>query len=394
MRAGLALLVAIAMLTAAPAHAGVFAGTTAASEAAVVNCSPGWTVAPFTGPSYQLPAGIVTKWSTRANAESGKEMRLVILRGSDPSYTVVGQSAAEPITPSVLNDFQTRIPVAAGDLVAVTTSGTGGPCMQSSATNSVRYCIDCNSGPGTPLTTTDLQLDNLVNARAYVEQDTDADGWGDESQDNCRGLANPSQANTDGDGSGDACDVDDDNDSFADSDDAFPLDAGESRDLDGDGVGDNADPDNDNDGVSDIDELLAGSDPSNPESRPATASNDPVPAGLAAFAEPAAPRLTIVAPRSIALTSFRKGLRASATTDTAAQLDFELRATPKRARLARFELLLASQSLGVGSGRRSVLLKPVRRLPRSARRFTVQLRVVAPGASGKRVVGTRTIRVR
>ena len=36
-------------------------------------------------------------------------------------------------------------------------------------------------------------LDRQVNARVFVEPDGDSDGWGDESQDNCRGLANPSQ---------------------------------------------------------------------------------------------------------------------------------------------------------------------------------------------------------
>lgn len=58
--------------------------------------------------------------------------------------------------------------------------------------------------------------------------DQDLDGVPDAS-DNCPLAANPYQTNTDGDAQGDACDVDDDNDGFADSMEAYlatdPLDA-------------------------------------------------------------------------------------------------------------------------------------------------------------------------
>jgi hypothetical protein len=42
----------------------------------------------------------------------------------------------------------------------------------------------------------------------------------------------------------------------ADTDDAFPLDAGESVDTDGDGIGNNADSDDDGDGVADVDDAF------------------------------------------------------------------------------------------------------------------------------------------
>ena len=56
---------------------------------------------------------------------------------------------------------------------------------------------------------------------------------------------------TDGDGIDDSVDPDDDNDTYADLIDAFPLDNSEWLDTDGDNIGNNADPDDDNDNVSD-----------------------------------------------------------------------------------------------------------------------------------------------
>ena len=381
--------VAVFLLAVAPAQAGVLKGGIAGGNA-ISGCQPGWTAVPFVGGDYKTPAGVVTKWFTRGGPDSGQTMRLVIVRGSDPNYTVVGESRVESITPSALNSFATRIPVAVDDQLAV--SGPG-PCFQAMANDSVRYCNNCDAGPGAGLTTTDLLTEVRLNVSAYIELDGDGDGWGDESQDNCFGLSNPSQANTDGDGSGDDCDVDDDNDSWSDSEDAFPLDASESHDFDGDGQGDNADLDDDNDGVSDIAEALAGSDPKNAQSRPALTTG-PVPAGAGQPAEGSRPALAIGAPVSIPFKRLGKGLIASATTQAPARLDFELRATPRRPQIARYEMLLASRSLGLGSGKRSVRLKPVRRVRRPSGRFRLQLRVTATDQGGNRAVKTRTITVR
>ena len=56
---------------------------------------------------------------------------------------------------------------------------------------------------------------------------------------------------TDGDGTGNNADLDDDNDTYLDTDDDFPLDATEWLDTDGDGIGNNADPNDDNDAIPD-----------------------------------------------------------------------------------------------------------------------------------------------
>lgn len=107
----------------------------------------------------------------------------------------------------------------------------------------------------------------------FVYAGGDSDGIPDES-DNCPTVANPDQADFDGDGRGDLCDADDDADGVIDQLDPFPFNPNYSVDTDGDGLPDSyetsvgldpevddASEDGDGDGLTNYEEFEASTNP-------------------------------------------------------------------------------------------------------------------------------------
>ncbi|MFN8131878.1 MAG: thrombospondin type 3 repeat-containing protein [Solirubrobacteraceae bacterium] len=244
-------------------------------------------------PSYVLPAGIVTSWSFYANTTPG-QVRLKVFRpAGGGQFTVVAQSDYQSVAASSLNTFATHLQVQAGDLIGVTVAGTGsGPqaWYTAGATTADKEAFWANPEPAllsssSPAFTADQFL---MNISATVLSDSDSDGRADDTEDNCPSVANPDQANADGDALGDACDADDDNDGLSDADEAAhgtnPLVAdtdgdgtgdaadncgtipNDQADADADGQGNACDADDDNDGVPDAVEAQRGTSPTDLDS--------------------------------------------------------------------------------------------------------------------------------
>ena len=161
-------------------------------------------------PSYDVPppGGVITSWSTRPMDGSGAGAQLKVYGPTaDPAtWTLVGESTSKTLTGGTLNTFATRIPVQAGDRIGVRTgSNGGGPCTFpydgiSADMNSLGPGYDIwsfqkmsdptfNPPVGTSVAFNDDTLEQLVNIAAVVEPDADGDGFGDESQDKCPGVA-------------------------------------------------------------------------------------------------------------------------------------------------------------------------------------------------------------
>jgi hypothetical protein len=108
-----------------------------------------------------------------------------------------------------------------------------------------------------------------------------------------------------------------------------------------------------------------------------------------------APKLKLTGVRkSMRLAKFIKGVKVGITPDEESSLDVSLLAAARRATISAFNLTLASKSLGFSKAKRNVKLKPARKLIGKAKRFKVQLRIVATDRSGNKRTVTRKIRVR
>lgn len=155
-------------------------------------------------PSYDVPGdGVITSWSTKPIAGDGSQAQLMVYRPSgDPAtWTLVGVSPVKVLTGDALNTFSVRIPVQADDRIAIRTGDDGGPCTfgDPAALGPDYHVWFFSIDPATPdppvgsdVVFTDFGIVGLVNVAAVVEPDADGDGFGDETQDQCPGVAGTS----------------------------------------------------------------------------------------------------------------------------------------------------------------------------------------------------------
>lgn len=141
------------------------------------------------GPSYSAPtAGIVTKWGLSVpNGQSGM-VRLKILSYSsdDSSGTVLNHSESMPFV-SGPNTFDTRIPIAAGNTIALYSPDYSAYCLTGVAPAETSGLGVGGSEPpvGGSFTVWPEYSGTRTALFAVIEPDGDGDGFGDESQDLC-----------------------------------------------------------------------------------------------------------------------------------------------------------------------------------------------------------------
>ena len=151
-------------------------------------------------PAYVVPAGrwVIVSWSHRANSASGRELGVRVWRATATagSYTLVGAGALRTLTPGGINTLYERISVSGGDLLGLRVGnppGGGASCFFTAGLGDViRYAIAASEqSPGSTSALSLLQPASRLNVTARLEGDADSDGFGDETQDACPGIAGP-----------------------------------------------------------------------------------------------------------------------------------------------------------------------------------------------------------
>lgn len=141
-------------------------------------------------PSYTVPArGVITSWSYAAAALADQIKLKVVRPAGGNDFTVVAETPVATMTPNTVNNIPTRLPVLAGDTIAIHVGTNGAGCAHNAPTqpgDRVHGCAACDPAPGTNYTSVQLAgTDFRANVAATVEPDADQDGFGDESQDQC-----------------------------------------------------------------------------------------------------------------------------------------------------------------------------------------------------------------
>lgn len=196
------LVVGVSVVVSAPAQGATTLGQTDPAAPAGYACgSPTaylQSAVAAASPSYTVPAGggVITSWSTQANANADKEAELKVFAptGTPGSYVVRGQEGPHILAAGVLNTFPARVPVEAGEILGLYHGTIGTACgFEGVPGDTTSYVFAAIPDPpvGSTYTTNMNDAGFRVNISAQLEPDAADDGFGDESQDKCVGTAGP-----------------------------------------------------------------------------------------------------------------------------------------------------------------------------------------------------------
>jgi hypothetical protein len=136
--------------------------------------------------SYLVPSrGVLTSWSHSAAADPVEQIKLKVARaaGGD-SYTTIGEGADYEVPlANTLNSYPVRLPVEAGDLIGFAFTGIGS-CIEAPVTGYGARFVQADPTVSTMSLFGSEGMLRLA-VTASLEPDADADGFGDETQDEC-----------------------------------------------------------------------------------------------------------------------------------------------------------------------------------------------------------------
>ena len=185
---GLIAAAALIATSASPAGAAVTIGQTLTPTGACTS-NTFFQQASLAQKYFAPSSGVITSWAFQADSSPPQPLKFKVGRpAGGNSYTVVGTSAGVSPTPGVLNTFETRIPVQAGDQIGFFAGTSGGCAATAPAGNGIAF-FGADLSPGDPTTTFTTQDQRLLDVSAKLEPDADNDGFGDETQDKCVGSA-------------------------------------------------------------------------------------------------------------------------------------------------------------------------------------------------------------
>jgi hypothetical protein len=208
--------------------------------------------------------------------------------------------------------------------------------------------------------------------------DRDVDGVPDAS-DNCPSSANADQADLDKDGIGDACDDDVDGDGLSNVVEAAIGTDPRKADTDGDGKPDGAD--------------------ACPKTAGAGSDGCPVipPPPPVVLPDTTPPVATVAVSRTISLKALlAKGLVVTVNSNEPSSFAFQIVAAAQGAKLAKIgDLVIATKTLGLGSGKRKVRLTIAKKWRRALRvKSKLTLLTVATDRSGNRTSSSKRLRLK
>jgi hypothetical protein len=164
-------------------------------------CTAIQTSTAATSPSYTVPQGVhpwvLTSFSTREDVTPTVNFRLLLAEhAGGANYTLRFRSQGQPTVANTLNTYILRIPVLPGWVLGLDT-GSNTSMGRNGSLGDV-FHIYGNTTVGTTAATGMPFAGSLLNVQATIESDCDADGLGDDTQDqdvaSCQASGGPDTA--------------------------------------------------------------------------------------------------------------------------------------------------------------------------------------------------------